>query len=192
MGEIAMFRNLARGLGSLAFTAALAGPGFAADPAAAPAESKPLLARLNPFAQSKPTAPAPVAKAPTAGPVVSKPAAGPLSSETLLSVLREEQDAYTRRLEVCMQLRKVALEKDNDKLLAQADELERMAEITYKTRIARLGVKSNLRTNQGADDLERSLGSTMNSTPLTSGVNSPADARPATAQLKNKFREVQP
>lgn len=188
-----MFRTLARGLGSLALYGAVAGPGFAAEPS----EPKPLIARLNPFAPSdKPTAPATVAKAPSNVPVVSRPATGPLSAETLLSVLREEQDAYTRRLEVCTQLRKVALdmadEKRSAQLAAQADELERMAEITYKTRVTRLGVKSNLRSNQGATDLERSIGSTMNATPLTSGVDSPADARPATAQLKNNFREVKP
>lgn len=175
-----MFRTLACGL----VAGVVAGSGFAAEPAA---ESKPLLARWNPFA-----APAPPTKAPAAGPVISRPPVGPLSAETLLSVLREEQDAYTRRLEVCTQLRKVAFQKDNDKLAAQADELERMAEMTYRTRITRLGVKSNLRTNRGADDLERSLGSTMNATPLTIGVQSPADARPATAQLKNNFREVNP
>jgi len=163
--------------------------------AAEPAESKPFIARINPFATApKPAVPAVNAKAPPAetAPLATRPVAGPLTPETLLSVLREEQEAYTRRLEVCSQVRKVAFETSNDRLAVQADEMERLAEITYKTRIARLGVKSNLRTNAGAEDLERSLGSNMKSTPLTSGVQSPADVRPATAQLKNQFREVKP
>jgi hypothetical protein len=185
-----VIRNWLRCLGVLALAVPTAASGLAAEPA----EPKPLITRLNPFANStKPAAPEATAKpAANVGPVVQKPMLGPLSSETISSVLRDEQAAYTRRLEVCTQLRKVAFETNNDQLAIQADELERLAEITYKTRVARLGVKQNLRSNAGAEDLERSLGSNMKSTPLTSGVQSPADVRPATAQLKNQFREVKP
>jgi len=183
-----MFRNSARRLCALVILAAVAGSVFAAEPV----ESKSLAARLNPFSgSSKPSlSPAP------ASPVPAKPSpntqiSGPLSPETLNEALREEQAAYTRRLAVCLQLRKVAYEKNDDALAAQADELERLAEITYKSRFARFGGKSNLRTNQGADDLDRTLGSTMTATPGSMGVRSPADARPTVAQLKN-FREVKP
>ena len=190
-GEIMFIHNWLRRLGVLALAVPTAASGFAAEPS----EPKPLITRLNPFANSaKPSVPATTAKPSAAdvGPVVKKPILGPLSTETISSVLRDEQAAYTRRLEVCTQLRKVAFETNNDQLAIQADELERMAEITYKTRVARLGVKQNLRSNGGAEELERSLGSNMKSTPLTSGVQSPADIRPATAQLKNQFREVKP
>jgi len=185
------FRNLAHGLGVLA----IAGFGAVGGNAAEPVESKPLFSRWkNPFAETPKTA-MPAAELKTAsamGPVVPRPVTGPLSAETFSAVLKEEQAAYTRRLEVCMQLRKVAFESSNDALSLQADELERLAELTYKTRIARIGMKSNFRNNSGAEDLERSVGSAMKSTPLASGVQSPAEIRPATAQLKNQFREVKP
>ena len=51
--------------------------------------------------------------------------------------------ARTRRMDVCLALRKVADKRSDDALFAQADELERQATMVRDQRLARLGVKSS-------------------------------------------------
>ena len=79
--------------------------------------------------------------------VADTPAArvAPLSPEAMVAAMHAERDAYSRRLDVCTQLRRVALETNDAKLEAEALQLEQMAETTYKQRVAKLGVKSDPR-----------------------------------------------
>lgn len=151
-------------------------------PGAKPAESKSMLSRLNPFgSDSGKSAPAPNRP---------RPMVGPLAPDAMIQALQAEQDAYARRLDICTELRRVAAGTKDDKLAVQADELERLAEQTYNQRIAKLGVKSQHRSNPAFDKLDSELGTGVATNPLQSGgVRTPGDVRPATAQARN-FREV--
>lgn len=64
----------------------------------------------------------------------------PLAPEVLADALRAEQDAYLRRVSICTELRRVAIEKGDASLERQADELERQATALYNNRVAGLGV----------------------------------------------------
>jgi hypothetical protein len=70
----------------------------------------------------------------------------PLDPSVLTDALRAEQDAYLRRMAVCLRLREIADKLGDDDLLHQADELERQATALYHQRAARLGVKAPART----------------------------------------------
>ena len=81
---------------------------------------------------------------PKVGPVArgSQPTTvtAPLSSDVVFSALRAEQEAWERRMSVCLKLRQVALDASDDSLMRQADELERQATSLYNARAAALGV----------------------------------------------------
>jgi hypothetical protein len=64
----------------------------------------------------------------------------PLTPEMKADALRAEQDAYLRRVSVCTELRRVAVERGDEALVRQADELERQAASLYNARVAGLGV----------------------------------------------------
>ena len=64
----------------------------------------------------------------------------PLKPEVVAEALRAEQEAYLRRVAVCTELRRVAVEKGDNALLGQADELERQASALYNARVMALGV----------------------------------------------------
>jgi len=151
-------------------------------PAANPAESRSLVSRLNPFAGPEVGKPAPMPGRPAM-------AIGPLAPDAMIEALRAEQEAYARRLDICTELRRVAVGTRDDKLGVKADELERLAEETYNQRIAKLGVKSQHRAKPSLDKLDSELGAGVAVNPLGTGVRTPADTRPATAQARN-FREV--
>jgi hypothetical protein len=68
------------------------------------------------------------------------PITAPLTPEVKADALRAEQDAYLRRVSVCTELRRVALERGDNDLARQADELERQAAVLYNARVAGLGV----------------------------------------------------
>jgi len=68
---------------------------------------------------------------------------GPPEPAVLAEAVRAEWDAFNRRMEVCLALRKVADKRNDDALFAQADELERQATIVRDQRLARFGVKSS-------------------------------------------------
>lgn len=155
----------------------------AADPPASkPAEARSLASRLNPFGGADTGKPAPAPGRPA-------PSVGPLAPDVMIQSLQAEQDAYARRLDICTELRRVAVSTKDDKLGVKADELERLAEQTYNQRIAKLGVKSQHRSKPGFDKLDGELGTGVAVNPLNTGVRTPADTRPATAQL-SKYREV--
>jgi hypothetical protein len=181
-----MHRFLARGL--VALSAGLGTAAVAADPPAPdrpPAESRSFLSRLNPFGGSD-ARPAP---GPRLQPV------GPLSAERMVLVLQAEKDAYTRRLDVCLRLRELALERKDEKLEAAVSELEKQATATYQARVARLGVQSGgplpALPPASADALDRTLGSGVAVNPLTAGKKAGEADKTATAKL-NQFKEVKP
>jgi hypothetical protein len=120
---------------ALAAGAGGASPATAADPPAKPPEPKQqttLVHKLhNLFGP----------KAPKPGPRVAPPTiTAPLEPEVLADALKAEKDALLRRLSVCTELRRVALERADDALARQADELERQAASLYNARVAGLGV----------------------------------------------------
>ncbi|HYH69314.1 MAG TPA: hypothetical protein VD866_31765 [Urbifossiella sp.] len=138
------------------------------------------------FGKSRPKAePAPAAKAdvPTGLPPDVKAAA-----------LRDEQDAYERRMAVCLKLREVAQQREDENLHRQVDDLERQAGALYLARAAALGLPKT----RPADVLDRQLGTGVAVTPLTAPAP-PTPAGPATAAARataptgdRDVREVRP
>ena len=72
-------------------------------------------------------------------------AVAPLEPAALAEALKAEQDAWGRRLEVCLKLRVVGNDANDEALLKRADDLEKQATALYHSRVARLGVKAPLR-----------------------------------------------
>jgi hypothetical protein len=115
---------------SAALTAGLGGPVAAADP---PAPGEPTTLANKLFGPKQPKAgPATPQRPPTV--------TAPLSPAVLAEALRAEQDAYLRRVSVCTELRRVAVERGDESLVRQADELERQTAALYNARVAALGV----------------------------------------------------
>lgn len=61
------------------------------------------------------------------------------------SAVKAEADALMRRMDVCLKLRQAALDKNDDELMRQVDELERQAKAVYETRVAALGVPKSMK-----------------------------------------------
>jgi hypothetical protein len=113
---------------SAALAVGMAGSAVAADP---PAEKPSLMKRMFGPSPKKP------------GPTVPQrpiTISAPLPPDQLAEALRAEQDAYLRRVSVCTELRRVAVERGDEPLARQADELERQAGAVYNARVAALGV----------------------------------------------------
>src|SRR5437016_3174761 len=89
---------------SAALVAGVGGPALAGDPAPPLPEHTTLVDKL--FGPKKPKPASPTEKT---GPVTI---AAPLSPEMLADALRAEQDAWLRRISVCTELRRLALERD--------------------------------------------------------------------------------
>ncbi len=81
----------------------------------------------------------------TATPARPPVAVAPLEPAALAEALKAEQDAWGRRLEVCLKLRVVGNDANDEALLKRADDLEKQATALYHSRVARLGVKAPLR-----------------------------------------------
>lgn len=67
----------------------------------------------------------------------------PLTDEARAEAIEAEQRAWDRRMQVCWELRRIALERKDEALLRQVDELERQANLVYTQRTAALGVKKS-------------------------------------------------
>lgn len=123
---------------------------------------------------------APAAK--TFADLPTKPVAyAPLDPETVMQATQAEWAAWHRRLEVCHKLREIAVQKNDDQLYTQADDLEKQATALLRQRIARLGVKlpPDAQVNE----------------PARAFVSSPSDLAPKPKSLPtpaSNFREVQP
>ncbi|MGL4419863.1 MAG: hypothetical protein ACRCZF_04280 [Gemmataceae bacterium] len=114
----------------------------------------------------------------------------PLPPDQLAEAVRAEQDAYIRRLDVCNKLRQVASEKNNDVLLARADELEKLATTLYTERVGRLGVKPP-RTAEAK--LDRTLGGGQAVNPLAVAPPKPVGRENGRGPAsETALREVKP
>lgn len=118
----------------------------------------------------------------------------PLSADVVAASLRAEQDAWERRMSVCLKLREIAVETNNEVLLKQVDELERQATALYNVRVAALGipnVKAPL-PESAAATIDQKLGTGVAVNPLTA----PEPPRPVTGTASTKpagnVREVGP
>ncbi len=142
--------------------------------------------------------PKPKKPAPASGARATKITA-PLPPEVIAGALRAEQDAWERRMSVCLKLRQVAADKNDESLSRQVDELERQATALYTARVAALGVPrvktSPQDTSTAAASLDKRLGSGAAVTPLTA----PTAPTPAiqTAEARkpvstSDYREVSP
>lgn len=93
-------------------------------------------------------APAPVGPTVRSGPVVAAPDRAPtaaLSPDAVAAAFKAESDAYLRRMDVCLKLRQAALDRNDDALYRQVDELERQAKAVYDQRIGALGVSKSVK-----------------------------------------------
>ncbi len=161
--------------GLSAALAASAAPAFAADPPK-PDDKPSWFGRVLGNSEKKPDQDRTFADLPARPPVL----VGPLDPMAQAEALRAEQDAYLRRLDVCLKLREIATKKGDERLLMQADELEKQATSLYHQRVARLGVKAQIRTP--AETLDRSAGASPAAEPEPVTVAPPQPAR--------QFREV--
>jgi hypothetical protein len=64
----------------------------------------------------------------------------PLPPDQLAEALGAEQEAFLRRVSVCTELRRVAVNRHDDAMVRQVDELERQFGALYNARVAALGV----------------------------------------------------
>jgi hypothetical protein len=116
---------------TIALAAGWGGPALAAEP---PPERTTLMAKL--FGPSKPKQSGPTVRDPQRPLTISMP----LPPDQLAEALRAEQEAYLRRVSVCTELRRIAVERGDDAMAHQADELERQVGALYNARVAALGV----------------------------------------------------
>jgi hypothetical protein len=125
-------------LGTLLFVLGSAMLAGAAEPAKP--ETGSWLSRMMPSGK-KPEAEKTFGNTPLRPPVVI----APLEPSAIAEALKAEQQAWDRRMEVCLKLRMIADKTNNDALAKQADDLEKQATALYHHRSARLGVKAPLR-----------------------------------------------
>ena len=165
-----MLRSAAWGLAALA----VAAPAFAADPPADKPPEKSWLGRLVGGTDPKPAGPPTFADTPARPPTP----VGPLDPTVLADALKDEQAAWVRRLDVCLRLRELAAETNDEALSQQAEELERRATELYHARTARLGVKG-----------PRGSASSRTTRPAPAADPLPESPAPA-ASTPTRFKEV--
>jgi hypothetical protein len=83
--------------------------------------------------------PAEKSKTPLRPPIII----APLSADVLAEAVKDEQNACTRRLDVCAKLRELAAAKNDEALLARIDELEKQAVEICQARVARMGIRGS-------------------------------------------------
>jgi hypothetical protein len=117
-----------------------------------------------------------------------------LPADVKAAALRDEQDAYERRMAVCLKFREIAVASGDESLHRQVDEMEQKAASLYHARVASLGLPKG----RPADVLDRQLGTGVAVTPLTAPAP-PTPAGPATAAARataptsdRDVREVRP
>src|SRR5436190_6912370 len=91
--------------------------------------SAPAGPKVGPVARSGPVAAAPN-RAPTAT----------LTPDAVAAAVKAEYVAWERRMSVCLKLREAAVERNDNELMRQVDELERQANAIYQQRVSALGV----------------------------------------------------
>ncbi len=165
--------------------AALAASGWAAEPTTGPRSS--LLARYLGL-DSKSRTPG------TAAPPVNPIVISTLPPEVQAEALRAEQEAYLRRVAVCTELRRVALERNDPALYEQADALEQQAEQLYRLRVQRLGIPIPSSSDEGSKpsaSFANSPGGTARAVREAARPLLPP-APPVPAMAEARVREVKP
>jgi hypothetical protein len=114
-----------------------------------------------------------------------------LPAETVQAALKAEYEAWERRVGVCLRLRQIALDKNDEALMRQADELEQRANALYQARASALGVpkvKAPLPATAAALELlpEKPRDAKAAAAKLT------APASPVPASETAEVREVKP
>lgn len=79
------------------------------------------------------------AKTPLRPPIII----APLAADVLADAVKDEQNACTRRLDVCAKLRELAVAKNDEALLARIDELEKQSVEICQARVARMGIRGS-------------------------------------------------
>jgi hypothetical protein len=162
---------------STALAVGLGGAALAAD---LPTDKPSMMQKL--FGQSKSKQPGP-----TVAPQRPMTITAPLPPEVLKEALRAEQEAYLRRVSVCTEFRRIAVERGDESLFRQADDLERQAGAIYNARVAALGVSKTK-----APMPEPSLAAReANSTRMAASQLSPPTA-PVPGTTTAQIREIQP
>lgn len=182
-----MYRFRAWGLAALAAAAGATAAGASDPPPRATRPGTPSTVYDILFNKKK-AAPAPGKAAPP------PPAEPGLPADVKAAALRDEQDAYERRMAVCLKLREIADQRNDEALHRQVDDLERQAGALYNARTAALGIPKA----SPADVLDRQLGTGVAVTPLAAPA-APTPAGPATAARgaaptapERDVREVRP
>jgi hypothetical protein len=88
--------------------------------------------------------------------------------ETAATVRKREQEAWERRLQVCLRLMDLANQNNDDQLYRQAEELEQRAWAVYLQRTAHLP-SSSVRTESDEQILDRHLGNVAGSAQSPAG-----------------------
>lgn len=186
-----------RALGLFGALAASAGPLVAADPPAnpaAPATPTPDKPAPSQSLMEKWFSPKPKPAPPTAP--MRPTVVAPLPRDVLVAALDAEQKALTRRMDICLRLKEIAIEKGDDALSRRADELERQATALYNQRVAALGVpkvpKAPLPESSAALALDKQLGTGAAVNPLTAAPAPTPDtaARTADSSARTQIHEV--
>ncbi|MCS7021583.1 MAG: hypothetical protein NZU63_07135 [Gemmataceae bacterium] len=120
------------------------------------------------------------------GPIIISP----LPDEVKAEALRAEQEAYLRRVAVCLELRRVAVERGDESLYRQAEELERQAEELYRLRVQRLGLQQLTQMPAGATVERNKQTREEEIRAAARRLAPPAPPAPATAEAR--IREVKP
>lgn len=151
------------GAWGLAVAVGIAGAGAlaAAEPTTGPkvADAKPWYQRLTGGADAK--------KEELTGKAAARPSIiiAPLTPEVISEAVKAEETACTRRLDACTKLRQFAIDKNDDKLLAQIDEIERQAIEMCQQRVARMGVKVGMKTRPSLV-MDREIGASRVELPI--------------------------
>jgi hypothetical protein len=176
---------------TLLLVAGLVPPATAADKRAPAPKPGTLLGKL--FSESKPKK-EPVKRGSGSTSMRPPTVTAPLPADMVAASLRAEQEAWERRMSVCLRLREIAIETNDEVLLRQVDELERQATALYNVRVAALGVP-NVKVplpESAAAKIDQKLGTGVAVNPLTA----PAPPKPATGTASSKpigdVREVGP
>jgi hypothetical protein len=90
---------------------------------------------------SAPAQPGPVVRS---GPVNALPGVGSVGSavppEVVADAMKAEYAAWERRMSVCLKLRAAAIDRNDEALMRQVDELERQIKAVREQRVSALGV----------------------------------------------------
>ncbi len=169
-------------------------PAVAADPPSATTDSRPWYKRM--FT----SAPKPAGPTVRSGPVVAAPDRPPttaaLSPDAVATAFRAESDAYLRRMDVCVKLRQAALDRNDDALMRQVDELERQAKALYEQRVGALGVPKSVKAALPASGVgfaaSFDLAPEKPTDPKAAAAKLVAPAAPVPVSGTAELREVKP